>query len=137
MKTERYVRLGMVFSIGSGFYLYSKSIPWKHSYAIGSILILVPLLFSKGLAEISIGIFWGYAILYFAKNAKEFSTFNKIPDFSYGLYLYAWPITKIIYWYFPNTGMYTCMIATLIFSIASGVCSWYVIEKQFMRLKYI
>jgi peptidoglycan/LPS O-acetylase OafA/YrhL len=105
------------------------------TYAITSILIAISLLFSKGLAEISLAIFWGYAILYFAKNAKEIAVVNKIPDFSFGLYLYAWPINKTIYWYFPETGVYACMIVTVLLSIISGIVSWYLIEKPFLKLK--
>jgi peptidoglycan/LPS O-acetylase OafA/YrhL len=137
IKTQKYLRLGMVFFAGSCFYLYDKIIPWKLIYAIGAILIATMFLFNKGLAEIFIGIFWSYAILYFAKNAKELSAINKIPDFSFGLYLYAWPITKIIYWYFPNTGAYTCMIFTTVISIISGILSWYLIEKPFLKLKFM
>jgi peptidoglycan/LPS O-acetylase OafA/YrhL len=135
IKTQKYVRLGMVFFAGSCFYLYEKIIPWKMTYAITSILIAISLLFSKGLAEISLAIFWGYAILYFAKNAKEIAVVNKIPDFSFGLYLYAWPINKTIYWYFPETGVYACMIVTVLLSIISGIVSWYLIEKPFLKLK--
>jgi peptidoglycan/LPS O-acetylase OafA/YrhL len=126
----------MIFLLGSSFCLFEKAIPWKFHYAIFAIGMAVLFLFVGALAELAIGLFWGYAVLYFASYAKEFGAFNKLPDLSYGLYLYAWPVTKIIYWYWPHANLFACILATFVASIGLGAASWYGIEKPFMKMKY-
>jgi peptidoglycan/LPS O-acetylase OafA/YrhL len=135
-KARVFIRLAMIFLAGSSFFLCNQSIAWRFRHAMLAAFLAAVSLFNVAWAEVSVGILWGYSILYFAVHAKELRLFNKFPDISYGLYLYAWPVTKIIYWNWPHADAYICMVATFAISLLLGAGSWYCIEKPFMQLKY-
>ncbi len=130
-----YFRCGMAFSAGGCFYTYKDSIPWKPEIAIGSLLIFINLLFNKYVAEAALCIFFGYSIIYYATIEKSHFNFNELPDISYGVYLYAWPINKILYWHFPEINIYSAIIIIYFSSIISGILSSLAIEKPFMKIK--
>jgi peptidoglycan/LPS O-acetylase OafA/YrhL len=60
----------------------------------------------------------------------------KYGDFSYGLYLYGWPVQQVIIMWsggkIPPLGVFA--IATVV-TLAIAVGSWYAIERPFLRLK--
>lgn len=130
-----YIRLAMVFTAGGCFYLYRNRIPWKLEVAWIALFLFFVLMFSKSFAEPALCIFWGYAIIYYANTGTTLLGFNRFPDISYGVYLYAWPINKIILWYFPTMNVYALMFSVFVVSVFAGAISWYVVEKPFMRLK--
>ena len=125
----------MVFTAGGCFYLYKDLIPLKKNIALISLFLFIICLFSYPLAETTLCIFWGYILIYYAHQGTLFLKFNQFPDISYGIYLYAWPINKILYWYFPNINIYFAIIIVFVFSLSMGLISWNLIEKHFLLLK--
>lgn len=134
---DKIFRCVMAFSFGGCFYIYRQKIVWNRYFAIVAVIITSVLLFSKPLAEPALCIFFGYAILYFAYHASLFHGFNRVPDISYGIYLYAWPINKIILSYSPAMNAYLSMVLVFVLSACCGVLSWYLIEKPSLKVKAI
>lgn len=134
---DQYFRCAMAFSFGGCFYLYRENIPWTKKLAWLAFFVFGILLFFKPLAEPALGVFWGYAIIYYANHGKRLLEFNRLPDISYGVYLYAWPINKMLYWHFPEMNFYAAMAVVFILSVLAGILSWYLVEKQGMRVKAI
>ena len=132
---ELYLRLLMAFSAGCCFYLYRDALPWTPALARAALLLFVACLFSRPLAEPGLCLFWGYAILHYAHAGTPLRGFNRLPDVSYGIYLYAWPINKILLWHFPTLDVSLMMGLVGGLSILAGALSWYAVEKPFMRLK--
>jgi len=54
-------------------------------------------------------------------------------DFSYGVYVFGWPIQKVIAADFPNFGIHANQAVTIAISLAAASLSWYVIEKPCIR----
>lgn len=132
---DTYFRCGMAFTAGGCFYLYRNQIAWRQDAAWLAVIIFSGFLFIKPLAEPALCIFWSYAVFYYAMSGTTFLGFNRFPDISYGVYLYAWPINKIILWHFPTMNVYAAMVCVFVLSVLLGIASWYVVEKPFMRLK--
>lgn len=130
-----YVRCTMFFCAGCCFYLYKDSLTWNKKYAISAAIAAALFMFNSIIAEIALAFFWGYSIIYFANNGSNFLNFNKLPDISYGIYLYAWPVNKVIYQEAPEINPYLCMVVTLALSICIATISWYAIERPFLSLK--
>jgi peptidoglycan/LPS O-acetylase OafA/YrhL len=63
-----------------------------------------------------------------------FSTFGKIGDMSYGIYIYSFPVQQTLMYFFKfNT--YQLMAYSMIISIMFGYLSWHFIEKKALRYK--
>jgi peptidoglycan/LPS O-acetylase OafA/YrhL len=130
-----YIRCVMPFACGACFYLYRNEITWKRNWALASFFLTVGFLFSKALVEPAIGVFFGYCTLYFASHANAMFKFDQLPDISYGIYLYAWPINKILLWHFPAMNTPGLMLAVFTLSILAGLLSWFTVEKPCLKLK--
>jgi peptidoglycan/LPS O-acetylase OafA/YrhL len=131
------IRCLMAFSFGVMFYLYRNEILWTKSRAILGLAISILFLFSKTFSEPALCVFGGYSILYFAQSSRVMFKFNRWPDISYGIYLYAWPINKVLLWYQPDMNLFVLTVTVFLISIAAGIISWYAIEKPFLKFKAI
>jgi peptidoglycan/LPS O-acetylase OafA/YrhL len=65
-----------------------------------------------------------------------FSTFSKIGDMSYGIYIYSFPIQQTLTYFF-KLSTYELMIYSVILSICCGFLSWHLIEKTALKYKKI
>ncbi|MEN3322516.1 acyltransferase [Mariniflexile soesokkakense] len=63
-----------------------------------------------------------------------FSTFGKIGDMSYGIYIYSFPVQQTLMYFF-RLDAYQLMIYSLMASIMFGCLSWHLVEKRVLRLK--
>jgi peptidoglycan/LPS O-acetylase OafA/YrhL len=74
-----------------------------------------------------------YAVFYFAFR-KQVLDAARYGDFSYGTYLYAYPVQQMILAHFSTAmpfGLFVLSGAT--FSLAAGIASWYIVEQWFSR----
>lgn len=58
-------------------------------------------------------------------------------DFSYGIYIYSFPIQQVIANFYPNMWIVEYIFWTIVFSVGVGSVSWYLIEKPALKLKPI
>jgi peptidoglycan/LPS O-acetylase OafA/YrhL len=124
------------FAAGMVFYLFRMYIPLNKYLALLSFCMLILLLFTGKFVEI-FPLPGSYLIFYlaFSKNIKLHS-FAKYGDFSYGLYIYAFPIQQAITFYFHNNlSPLTNFIFSYPIALICAVISWHVIEKPSLKLK--
>lgn len=58
-----------------------------------------------------------------------------IDDYSYGVYLYAFPIQQVIAHYLPSAGPYKMFVLAAPLALLAGVLSWRLVEAPAMALK--
>jgi peptidoglycan/LPS O-acetylase OafA/YrhL len=58
-----------------------------------------------------------------------------VPDISYGVYLYGWPVESLWIWYHRAGYPGTTFAVSLVLCTALGWLSWHFVERPFMRLK--
>ena len=80
-----------------------------------------------------------YIVLYFGLfKIKMFDVFSKYGDFSYGLYIYAFPVQQAIVYFFKNKiSTMELFASAFVVTLLLAVCSWNFIEKPFMKLKSV
>lgn len=78
-----------------------------------------------------------YALLYVAYTpVGRLPGFARYGDFSYGMYLYAYPIQQLLVQAFgPRLNVGTLFLSAWAISLAFAVTSWYLVESPFLRLK--
>jgi len=129
-------RLGMFFFLGSALYLYRTSVPWNWRVALA--LLLLSLLSAGTELWLYIHVLTlPYLTIYLAHlKIPGLSRFGKFGDFSYGIYIFSFPIQQLlVHWLNPQLSLPAFMALSLAASIAVGVLSWHLIESPALRLK--
>lgn len=126
-----------IFLSGVSFYLYRDRIAYRGDLAAAAAVILLIAMFSPAAAVPSVAIFGGYLIFWFAFTVKSpaLAKIGRRNDYSYGVYLYAWPVQSWFVWIdFPNSPWVALVVAAPIVGLlAYG--SWHLVEKPAMALK--
>lgn len=130
------LRLTGIFLVGSSFYLYRDSIPLRPLYAVLAAAALVPLVFVAPLAEPAFAVLGGYIIftIGFGITSGPLARINNANDISYGVYLYAWPVGKLLLWTWPAMPIWLCIMVNWLIACALGWASWHLIEKPAMTV---
>jgi peptidoglycan/LPS O-acetylase OafA/YrhL len=131
------LRFLAVFLVGACFYIFRDVILYRTAFAASAAILLSGCLFSNHLAEPGLAVFGGYIIFWFALDVKalSISKFLNKTDLSYGIYLYAWPVQKVLISLMPHITPITLFFATLILCLIVAYFSWILIEKPFLNLK--
>lgn len=128
------LRLFAAFLTGTSFYLWRERIRFPR-WAVMAAAVMLPLcLFSATLALPAMLILGGYLIFAIARLAGGtwFAAINNENDVSYGVYLYAWPVSKLLIWWLPAAPLAVHIVATWVIAYGLGWASWLLVEKPVM-----
>lgn len=130
------MRVVILFLCGGCFYLYRDRVRFSGWAALMMLPFLAVALHSGRAAEVAVCTAGAYVLFYVGgKRLDGLSKFNRLPDVSYGVYLYGWPIQKLLTWYVPSISPWALFAATTLFAMLAGLASWKLIEKPALRLK--
>lgn len=124
------------FAIGMFVYSYKDKIILSKWYALISLLMLFISLRFGGFVDV-FTICGSYLIFYVVYNKKiKLHNFNKYGDFSFGIYVYAFPIQQTVTYLF---GGEISVIMNIMISLPTTIIiayfSWHVVEKPALMLK--
>jgi peptidoglycan/LPS O-acetylase OafA/YrhL len=61
--------------------------------------------------------------------------FNKAGDYSYGIYIYAFPVQQSIAELIPNISVFGMVCLSFIITFILAYFSWHFVEKKFLKMK--
>lgn len=128
------ITTSLYFILGVAFYINRKHILLNYKIAIFCILLIANS-FGEEWFVFVFPIPFIYLIFYFVYCVKTIDEDSKVGDFSYGVYIYAWPVQNTIASFFPDlTPLLNTVFSTVIvFPLA--LVSWHYIEKPILKLK--
>lgn len=127
------VRFGMLFLAGVTFSKY-RFHHWRHPFPVALAVLLVGFgLTSPVLAEPALATFGTYLILVVGFTPFAAPSIGRMPDFSYGTYLYGWPVQKMMILFFPAMVPTTLFLFSVPAAIACGALSWLAVERPFLE----
>jgi peptidoglycan/LPS O-acetylase OafA/YrhL len=96
-----------------------------------AILALRPV-YHPGIAEPAFAVLGGYIIftIGFCVTSGPLTRINSKTDISYGVYLYAWPVAKLLLWYWPDMPIALGILINFVIACALGWASWHLVEKR-------
>jgi len=128
------IRLAFIFSVGMVFYLYRDKIPMSDVLAAVAAFVFVGGMRTglyAGVGQVA----WAYLVLWLAVRLP-LHRFDRYGDFSYGLYIYAFPVEQLLALYGVYRWGYVPYVTMAVaISLFCAAASWFAIEKPFLRLK--
>lgn len=123
------------FSVGACFYLYRDRIALRGDIAAGCAAMLLILMATEVFEVAAFAVFGGYLIFWFAfaVQSSTISRINSDDDVSYGVYLYGWPISSCLLYFFGVSSPALMIVLTLPLAYIAGYFSWVYIERRFTR----
>jgi peptidoglycan/LPS O-acetylase OafA/YrhL len=130
-----WARMLPLYLAGVTFYLYREKIPQKNWLGMASLALLIIACWMKLGFTLLFPIAGAYLLFWFAFTPKiRLHRFGRFGDFSYGTYLYAYPIEQLLvkYAHHPLLPLVLFVGATPL-TLACAVASWYGVERRFLR----
>jgi peptidoglycan/LPS O-acetylase OafA/YrhL len=125
------------FLAGACCYYYRSSIVRNNLIAVlASIAIVISFSWIKCIDEVLP--FAGTYLLFFIAYHRRipFGNFARYGDFSYGVYLYAWPVQQVlVYFFYSSLNPWILFFSAFCITTMLAFCSWHLVEKPFLKLK--
>jgi peptidoglycan/LPS O-acetylase OafA/YrhL len=127
--------LVLLFGLGSLAYAWRNSIPLSIVATLVGIALYAwnPAGSMHGFA---FTLLVAYAVLVLAYHPRlQWPPANRLGDYSYGMYVYAFPIQQTIVYRFPGVTVMELFLAGFVVTLATAAASWHFLEKPFLSLK--
>jgi peptidoglycan/LPS O-acetylase OafA/YrhL len=133
-RADLLAHLAFPFGLGVLAYVWRDRLPIDGRIALG--LWLLPVLANwAGLLLPAIMAALGYSTLWFGFAVKgPLLAYNRIGDYSYGLYIYAFPVQQALAHFVPGITPAGNILAAFPITLALAALSWFVVERRALRL---
>ncbi len=127
--------LSLPFAMGMAFYIWRDKLPLS---LIGVVALTALAWALKGTVFYDLGltlalsyaVFWlGYV------PGGLLRAYNRLGDYSYGIYIYAFPLQGFAIWWFGTQTPLFNMVVAFLLTLLCSVLSWHLVEEPAMRLK--
>ena len=130
--------LSFMFFLGSLYYLYKdKIVLHKYVFVILGMMLLIST-FNKSIFSIIYNVSISYLVFCVAylPTGKIVWSYNKLGDYSYGLYIYAYPVQQTIVFFAPAISPLGLVIPATIVTGALAILSWHALERRALRFRF-
>lgn len=126
----------MFFSGSSAHLLKHRIYLSKVAFLCLSVIIILLGFTSKDLFFVAYALGIWYGVIYLAYvPSGHIRRYNHVGDYSYGIYVYAFPIQQAIAALLPNVSVCQMMLFSSSATLAMAIPSWHLIERKGIRLK--
>jgi peptidoglycan/LPS O-acetylase OafA/YrhL len=131
-----FLKLFFMFFAGAAFYILKEQIVLSKTTFFIVLTILILALADKRIFFLIYILTIPYVLFYVAYvPSGVLRKYNKLGDYSYGVYIYAFPIQQSIAALIPGVSVFSMSIISSIFTIFFAVLSWHFLEKHALKLK--
>lgn len=126
-------QLSLPFAIGMALYLWRNYVPLHGSFVIAG-AVFVSLLSGTWLYTPAFVTVLSYATFWCAYvPGGLIRAYNKVGDYSYGLYIYAFPLQGLAVWLVPDQGPWMNVAIATPLTLICAIASWHLVEQPFLR----
>lgn len=132
------IELGLYFSAGMMLYALRDYVVLDKQMAMIALAALV-IFILNGAYAIPFAVFGSYLVMYAAfSNRVRLYGFSKYGDFSYGIYIYGFPVQQAVVAQFGGSmNPYLNMMISYPITVVLAILSWKFVEKPCIKLKSV
>ena len=133
---ENNPRLIFMFFTGSSFYLLRERIAIERSVLLLFISAIVISLIQRSAFFVVLNLLLPYILFCAAYDfGGAIRAFNRIGDYSYGIYIYAFPVQQALASIIHGISIALMFGLSAIITVILAVLSWHLLEKRMLRMK--
>jgi peptidoglycan/LPS O-acetylase OafA/YrhL len=131
-----FLRLFFMFFSGAAFYILKDRIVLSHTFFYISLVTLLLAMFDKHIFFFIYLATLAYILFFVAYVPSGFiRKYNKLGDYSYGVYIYAFPVQQSTAALLPGISVLYMVIISSVITLLFAVLSWHCLEKHALKLK--
>ena len=131
-----YFRFVAMFGSGVVLFMIRDKLYLSTKYSLVILALIIASSLYRPLFVAMTFISLSYLVLYLAYIPGGFlRKFNSLGDYSYGIYIYGYPVQQAIEHIWPNLNLAGYFMATYSTTMFLAVLSWHFVEKRALRLK--
>lgn len=137
LEESRVMRFSFMFFSGAAYWLLKEKIRLRFTYFLFCCSILISAAYVNTLVFfVAYQLTIAYILLYlvFAPRGKV-REFNRIGDYSYGVYIIAFPIQQSILALFPQITVSAFIVTALSVTLCLACLSWHMVERRALDIK--
>ncbi|MEP4051900.1 MAG: acyltransferase [Litorimonas sp.] len=132
---ENLFRFGIAYGLGATIYAYRDriSLSWL---ALGTLALASYVLRETAVVEVIMNTILAWLVFRIAYlRLPRFNWMQRIPDLSYGIYIYHWCVLQMLFYWLPNLSVVELFALAFPPTVGLAALSWYIIEKPALRSK--
>lgn len=123
------------FGVGVAAYSLRDALPIT-AWALPPLFLVFVLTLDTSWAALGSAVFLGYAALYFSTfDIGGLRALTNTNDLSYGIYIYAFPVSQALIALRPGLGSWSTILLSLTIVVPIAYLSWIMIERPSMRAR--
>ena len=131
-----FIKLFSMFFTGSAYFILQKRIILSQPLFWLTATALVVSMLDKDVFHVIYSLTLAYLLVCAAyMPSGRIRAFNRIGDYSYGVYIYAFPVQQSVAAIFPGISVGSMFLISILFTLAFAGLSWHLIEKPSLALK--
>jgi peptidoglycan/LPS O-acetylase OafA/YrhL len=132
---DYFIHLGLMFSSGATYFIWKDSIRLSLKALFACSIALVLSSYHSDIFFISYCLLLPFIILIIAYiPGGSIRGFNKLGDYSYGMYIYAFPIQQSLAASIQDIAIATMIAGSFSITLVLAIVSWHFLEKPFLNL---
>jgi peptidoglycan/LPS O-acetylase OafA/YrhL len=133
---EDFTRLFSMFFIGAAIFVWRDSIRMSTGVFAAMSLVLLISTMDNDLFYLSYCLFLPYMVFYLAYvPSGKVRQFNRTGDYSYGIYIYAYPVQQSVVAVFPEVSVGMMVVLSFVVTLILSMLSWHLVEKKCLKMK--